>query len=100
VEDHHADVRWIVPEERLIYSECYYMPQVGSPEWLATVTFEESEGGTRLTHTIRHRSRQARDGHLQAGMEAGAIRSLHYLDEQRHRCSKTVCRDNSTGLGA
>lgn len=37
--------------------------------WRATVTFEEIEDGTRLTHTIRHRSRQARDGHLQAGME-------------------------------
>jgi uncharacterized protein YndB with AHSA1/START domain len=72
----------IVPGERLVYSECYDMPQVGSPEWLATVIFEEIEGGTRLTHTIRHRSRQARDGHLQAGMELGAVQSLHRLDEQ------------------
>jgi uncharacterized protein YndB with AHSA1/START domain len=73
--------REIVPGQRLIYSECYDMAQVGCPEWLTTVTFEESGSGTRITHTIRHPSRQARDGHLQAGMEAGAIRSLHYLDE-------------------
>jgi uncharacterized protein YndB with AHSA1/START domain len=78
----HGVYREIAPGERLVYSECYDAPQFGSPEWLATVTFEEIEGGTRLTHTIRHRSREARDGHLQAGMETGAIQSLHRLDER------------------
>jgi uncharacterized protein YndB with AHSA1/START domain len=78
----HGVYREIALGERLVYSECYDVPQIGSPEWLTTVTFEEIEGGTRLTHTIRHRSRQARDGHLQSGMEAGAIQSLHRLDEQ------------------
>ena len=33
--------REIAPGERLVYSECYDAPQVGSPEWLATVTFEK-----------------------------------------------------------
>jgi uncharacterized protein YndB with AHSA1/START domain len=73
--------REIVPDQRLVYSECYDVPQIGSPEWLTTVTFEDVEGGTRLTHTILHRSREARDGHLQAGMEAGAIQTLGRLDE-------------------
>jgi uncharacterized protein YndB with AHSA1/START domain len=77
----HGVYREIALGERIVYSERYDAPQVGSPEWLSTVTFEEIEGGTRLTHTIRHRSRQARDGHLQAGMETGAIQSLHHLDE-------------------
>ena len=77
----HGVYREIAPGERLVYSERYDMPQVGSPEWLATVAFEEIEDRTRLTHTIRHRSRQARDGHLEAGMETGAIQSLHHLDE-------------------
>jgi uncharacterized protein YndB with AHSA1/START domain len=76
----HGVYRDIAPGERLVYSECYDVPQVGRPEWLATVTFEEVDGGTRLTHTIRHRSRQARDGHLQAGMEAGSIQALDHLD--------------------
>ncbi|HMH13747.1 MAG TPA: SRPBCC family protein [Edaphobacter sp.] len=78
----HGVYREIALGKRLAYSECYDVPQIGSPEWLTTVTFEEIEGGTRLTHTIRHRSRQARDGHLQSGMEAGAIQSLHRLDER------------------
>jgi uncharacterized protein YndB with AHSA1/START domain len=74
--------REIAPGERVVYSEYYDAPQFGSPEWLTSVSFEEIEGGTRLTHAIRHRSRQARDGHLEAGMETGAIHSLHQLDEQ------------------
>ena len=77
----HGVYHEIAPGERLVYSERYEMPRVGSPEWLATVVFEEIEDRTRLTHTILHRSRQARDGHLQAGMETGAIQSLHHLDE-------------------
>ncbi|MHB1675572.1 MAG: SRPBCC domain-containing protein [Acidobacteriaceae bacterium] len=84
--------REIAPGERLVYSECYEAPQFGSPEWLATVTFEEVAGGTRLTHTIRHRSREARDGHLQAGMETGAVQSLHHLDEHVGRMLKDSVR--------
>ena len=77
----HGAYREIVPGERLVYSECYDVPQVGSPEWLTTVSFEEVEGKTLLTHTIRHRSREVRDAHLQAGMEAGSIQMLRRLDE-------------------
>jgi uncharacterized protein YndB with AHSA1/START domain len=90
----HGVYREIKPEKRLVYSECYDAPQFGSPEWLTTVTFEEIGGGTQLTHTIRHRSRQVRDGHLQAGMEAGAIQSLHRLDElaqmAQDKCTEAI----------
>jgi uncharacterized protein YndB with AHSA1/START domain len=71
----------IVPNERLVYTECYDIPQIGSPEWLTTITFEGFAGNTRLTHSILHRSREARDGHLQAGMEAGTAQTLRRLDE-------------------
>ena len=77
--------REIVPGELLVYSECYDVPQIGSPEWLTTVSFEEVEGRTLLTHTLRHSSREARDGHLQAGMEAGSIQTLHRLEEHAAR---------------
>jgi uncharacterized protein YndB with AHSA1/START domain len=73
--------REIVPGERLVYTECYDVPQFDRPRWLTTVTFEAASGGTVLTHTIRHNSREARDGHLQAGMEAGSIHTLNRLDE-------------------
>jgi uncharacterized protein YndB with AHSA1/START domain len=78
----------IVPHERLVYSECYDIPQIGSPEWLTTVTFEDVEGGTRLTHTILHSSREGRDRHLQTGMEAGTIQTLRRLDEHTARMGK------------
>jgi uncharacterized protein YndB with AHSA1/START domain len=78
----HGMYREVVQGERLVYSECYEAPQFGNPTWIATVTFEEVDGGVRLTHTIRHRSREMRDGHLQSGMEPGMIASLHRLDKE------------------
>lgn len=81
----HGEYREIDPAQKIVYSECYEAPQFGNPEWLATVTFEEAADGTRLTHTIRHASRRARDGHLQAGMEAGTIHSFHQLDREAER---------------
>ena len=71
----------IVPNERLVYTECYDMPGIGSPEWLTTITFEEIDGKTKLTHSILHRSVEARDGHLKAGMEAGTVQTLNRLAE-------------------
>jgi uncharacterized protein YndB with AHSA1/START domain len=77
----HGTYREIVPNERLVYTECYDAPQFGNPEWLTTVTFEQVGGMTRLTHSILHRSREMRDGHLNAGMEAGTAQTLNRLDE-------------------
>lgn len=76
----HGVFREIVPNERLVYTECYEMPNIGSPEWLTTVLFEEVDGLTKLTHLILHNSREVRDGHLQAGMETGTIQTLNRLD--------------------
>ncbi len=73
--------REIVPNERLVYTECYDMPTFGSPEWLTTITFDEIDAKTKLTHSILHRSVEARDGHLQAGMEAGTVQTLNRLAE-------------------
>ena len=81
----HGVYREIVPGGRLVYSECYDAPQFNNPEWLTTVTFNKAEGGTQLTHTIRHRSRKIRDGHLQAGMETGAVHQLRHLDKYVER---------------
>ena len=77
----HGTYREIARPYRLVYTECYDMPQLGSPEWLTTVTFDETHAETLVTHTIQHKSREARDGHLQAGMQEGMIRTLMRLDE-------------------
>jgi uncharacterized protein YndB with AHSA1/START domain len=77
----HGVYRDILPNERLVYTECYEMPSIGSPEWLTTVLFEDVDGLTKLTHSIFHNSKEVRDGHLQAGMEAGTIQTLNRLDD-------------------
>ena len=77
----HGVYREIVRPSRLVYTECYNMPQFGNPEWLTTVTFDEEQGETLLTHTIRHKSRELRDAHLPAGMQEGEIQSLAHLDQ-------------------
>lgn len=73
--------REIVPHERLVYTECYDVPAIGSPEWITTITFEDHGGKTKLTSTLLHQSKEARDGHLQAGMEAGMAQTLNRLEE-------------------
>ncbi|MGH9629225.1 MAG: SRPBCC family protein, partial [Bryobacteraceae bacterium] len=73
--------REIVPPERLVYTECYDQPAIGSPEWLTTITFEELDGKTKLTSSILHNSIEARDGHLQSGMETGMVHQLNSLRE-------------------
>lgn len=77
----HGTYREIVRPHRLVYTECYEMPQFGNPEWLTTITFDETPAATLVTHTILHKSREVRDGHLQAGMEEGMVQTLTRLNE-------------------
>jgi uncharacterized protein YndB with AHSA1/START domain len=77
----YGTYREILRSSRLVYTECYDMPQFGRPEWLTTVTFDESQTGTLVTHNIQHRSREVRDGHLKAGMQEGTVQTLTRLNE-------------------
>ena len=76
----HGTYEQIVRPNRLVYAECYDMPQFGRPEWQTTVVFQPADFGIVLTHTIRHRSQEARDAHLAAGMQEGEAQSLRRLD--------------------
>lgn len=73
--------REIVPQERLVYTECYDAPSIGCPEWLTTVTFEQEGNGTKLTAVHLHGSKEARDGHLRSGMESGLTETMDRLAE-------------------
>jgi uncharacterized protein YndB with AHSA1/START domain len=75
----------IVRNERLVYTECYDAPRFGCPEWLTTVTFKDLGASVQVSHTILHRSREARDGHLQSGMEAGTLQMFEHLDQHAER---------------
>ena len=73
--------REIVPPERLVYTFVYDVPGIRDHEAVETLSFEERDGRTTLTNTIVHRTVEARDGHLGAGMEAGASETLDRLAE-------------------
>ena len=77
----HGVYREVVPPSRLVYTEYFDEPSIGSPEWLTTLKFEEKDGSTTLTSTVLHKSKEARDGHLQSGMEKGSAESLDRLAE-------------------
>ncbi|MDB5309465.1 MAG: hypothetical protein JWO38_3667 [Gemmataceae bacterium] len=73
--------REIVRPERIVTTECFDNPSIGSPEWLATMVLEEHDGRTKMMTTCLHPSVEARDGHLKSGMEGGAGETLDRLEE-------------------
>ena len=71
----------ITPPERLVATECFDDPRLGSPEWLTTMTLEEHEGTTTMRSRILYKSPEARDGHLASGMQQGAAETFERLEE-------------------
>jgi uncharacterized protein YndB with AHSA1/START domain len=48
---------------------------------LSTMTLEERAGATTMRVTVRHATKEARDGHLDAGMEPGMQLALNRVDD-------------------
>jgi uncharacterized protein YndB with AHSA1/START domain len=71
--------REITPPDRIVFTEGYVTEGFQSEEALVTSVFTERDGKTTLTVTVLHASRENRDGHLNAGMEAGAGESYDRL---------------------
>ena len=71
----------IVVPGRIVATECFDEPALGSPEWQVTTTYEERDGKTTQTSRCLHPSREHRDGHLQSGMEGGAGETFDRLEE-------------------
>lgn len=67
--------------ERLAYTFIYDVEGIRDFPALETLTFEEHEGRTTLTAVIKHRTPEARDGHLQSGFKQGSAESFNRLDE-------------------
>ena len=74
----HGEYLELVPAERCVQTFVY--EQIPAAESLETALFQPVPGGTRLIITISHASREARDGHLQSGMEGGLSQSYEALD--------------------
>jgi uncharacterized protein YndB with AHSA1/START domain len=75
----HGEYREIVPNERIVSTEVYEgMPE---GEALNTVTFTETEGRTTLTVLVQHSSKEARDAHIDSGMETGMQEGMDLLEQ-------------------
>jgi uncharacterized protein YndB with AHSA1/START domain len=75
----HGEYREIVPNKRIVSTEVYEgMPE---GEALNTVTFTETEGRTTLTVLVQHASKEARDAHIDSGMEIGMQEAMDKLEQ-------------------
>jgi uncharacterized protein YndB with AHSA1/START domain len=75
----HGEYREIVPNERLVSTEVFE----GYPdeEAVNTATFTEVDGRTTLEILVQHSSKEARDAHIESGMEAGLQDALDLLEQ-------------------
>jgi uncharacterized protein YndB with AHSA1/START domain len=75
----HGEYREIVPNERIVSTEVYE----GYPdeEAVNTATFTDVDGRTTLTILVQHTSKEARDGHIDSGMEDGLQDAMDLLEE-------------------
>lgn len=75
----NGEYREVVPPERLVSTEVFE-PMPDEPA-LNTLTFADHEGGTLVTLHVEHQTQQARDLHVNSGMEDGLQDALFLLDE-------------------
>lgn len=71
----------IVRPERISQTFIYDVDYIRDFPSTETLVLTESRGKTTLTATVKHLSQEARDGHLQSGMEGGAAESYARLEE-------------------
>jgi uncharacterized protein YndB with AHSA1/START domain len=75
----HGEYREIVPNERIVSTEVYEgMPDA---ETLNTATFTEADGRTTLAILVQHASKEARDAHIESGMEIGMQEAMDKLEQ-------------------
>ena len=74
-----GEYKEIVPVERVVQTEIFE-PFPDSPS-LCTMTLAERDGKTYYQTLVQHTSKEARDMHVQSGMEVGAAIALDRLEE-------------------
>jgi uncharacterized protein YndB with AHSA1/START domain len=77
----HGEYQEIVPDERLVSTEIYEIPDQGdSPPTINTATFTETDGRTTLTVLVECPSKELRDTIIDSGMESGMQESYDALE--------------------
>lgn len=75
----HGEYKEVVPSERLVSTEIYEgAPDAGAA--LNTLTLTEQDGRSTLTILVEHQTKQARDMHVESGMEDGLQDALDMLE--------------------
>jgi uncharacterized protein YndB with AHSA1/START domain len=78
----HGEYREIVPDERIVSTEVYELPDAPDAEGvLNVVTFTEADGRTTLTILVQAPSTQVRDAIMDSGMEVGLQEQLELLEQ-------------------
>ena len=78
----HGEYREIVPNERIVSTEVYEMPEAPDGEvTLNTATFSEVDGRTTLTILVQAPSKEVRDAIIDSGMEAGMQDAMDLLEQ-------------------
>jgi uncharacterized protein YndB with AHSA1/START domain len=77
----HGEYREIVPDERIVSTEIYEIPDQGdSPPTVNTATFTEADGRTTLEVLVQCPSKELRDTIIDSGMEGGMQESYDALE--------------------
>jgi uncharacterized protein YndB with AHSA1/START domain len=78
----HGEYREIVPNERIVTTEVYEMPEAPEGEApLNIVTFTKAEGRTLLTLLTQCPSKEVRDLIINSGMEGGMQEGMDLLEQ-------------------
>jgi uncharacterized protein YndB with AHSA1/START domain len=77
----HGEYREIVPNERIVSTEIYEIPDQGdSPPTVNTATFTEVDGRTTLEILVECPTKELRDTIIDSGMESGMQGSYDALE--------------------
>jgi uncharacterized protein YndB with AHSA1/START domain len=78
----HGEYREIVPDERIVSTEIYEIPDQGdSDPTVNTATFTEVDGRTTLEILVQCPSKELRDTIIDSGMESGMQGSMDALEQ-------------------
>jgi len=76
-----GEYREIVAPEKIVQTFIYDVPPFNEMVAVENMTLTERDGKTTLQTLVQHGSKEARDGHLQSGMEGGAGETMDRLEE-------------------
>jgi uncharacterized protein YndB with AHSA1/START domain len=78
----HGEYREIVPNERIVTTQVYELPEAPEGEGvLNIVTFTEVDGRTTLTLLVQTTSKEERDAIMGSGMEVGMQEQMELLEQ-------------------